>query len=112
MCPGTTTLAAVELDVRVGGKFRIVMRDEDGDHTHMGEYREIRPPERLVFTWHSTATRGETTLVTVEFHPKGEETELVLTHERLPDEEAAAQHTRGWQSIAEKLADHLTKKKG
>lgn len=112
MCAGTTTVADVDLDARVGGTFRIVMRDESGDHTHTGEYREIRPPERLVFTWSSNATRGEATLVTVEFHPHSEATELVLTHERLPDEQTAERHNRGWQSITAKLADHLTKKKG
>lgn len=112
MCPGTTTVAAVELDVRVGGTFRIVMRDENRDLTHTGEYREIRPLERLVFTWRSNATHDNATLVTIEFHPRGEETELVLTHTRLPDEQAVESHTKGWQSIVEKLADHLTKQEG
>lgn len=107
MCPGTTTVAAVEVEVRVGGRFCIVMRDEKGDLTHAGEYREIRPPQRLVFTWRSNATRNEETLVTVELYPRGDETELVLTHERLPDEPAVVKHTQGWRGIMEKLAMYL-----
>jgi uncharacterized protein YndB with AHSA1/START domain len=68
---------------------------------------EIRPPQRLVFTWCSTVTRGEETLVTVELRSQGAATELSLTHERLPDEHAATQHESGWQSITAKLVAHL-----
>ncbi len=114
MCPGSTTVATAELDVRIGGCFRIVMRGEEGDFVHTGEYREINPPERLVFTWNSTLIRGEVslsrhgaTLVTVEFHPQGEETELVLTHEWLSDDYYAAGYSQGWQSIAVKLEAYL-----
>jgi uncharacterized protein YndB with AHSA1/START domain len=107
MCPDTTTVADAQLDVRPGGRFRIVMRTTSQDIVHTGEYREIRPPERLVFTWRSLGTLDEETLVTVEFHPHGEHTELVLIHERLPNESVRIDHSRGWQSIIEKLAAHL-----
>ena len=106
-CPETVSLAKVELDVRVGGHFRIVMRDETKDLAHTGEYREIVPPQRLVFTWRSSGTYDQETLVTVEFHGRGKMTEIELTHELLPDVDAAGSHTRGWQSIMEKLARHL-----
>lgn len=109
MCPGSTSLASVQLDVRIGGSFRIVMRDETGDVVHTGEYREIRPPERLVFTWRSPNTYNKDTLVTVELHPKGKKTELVLTHELLPDAVVAGTHEHGWRSIVEKLAIHLSR---
>ena len=106
-CPGTVSLASVELDVRVGGQFRIVMRDETKDLSHTGTYREIAPPRRLVFTWRSSATYDQETLVTIELHPKGNETELVLTHERLPDTVAAGRHEGGWQDAVRKLAAYL-----
>ena len=43
----------VDVDLRVGGKYRIIMRHvpKNVQHAAIGEYREIRPPERLVFTW-------------------------------------------------------------
>ena len=108
MCPGAQTATTVELDARVGGSFRVVMRDERGDFTHTGEYREIRPPQRLVFTWRSNATRNEETLVTIELYPRGDDaTELILTHERLPDAPAVVGHTQGWQGIIEKFARYL-----
>ena len=107
MCPDTTTVAEAQLDVRLGGRFRIVMRTANRDIVHTGEYREIRPPERLVFTWRSIGTHDEETLVTVELRPHGEQTELILTHEHLPDESARTSHSHGWQSILEKLAAAL-----
>ena len=107
MCPGSTYIATAELDVRVGGQFRIVMRNEENETVHTGVYREILPPERLVFTWISTATRGEVTLVTVELRPEGDATELILTHEGLPDADAAAQYESGWQGVVAKLETYV-----
>lgn len=109
LCPGTTTVETAELDVRVGGKFSIVLHTVNGLYAHTGEYREIRRPERLVFTWRSNFTHDEETLVTVELFPQGEETEMLLTHELLLDEDQP-RHATGWQSVEEKLEDHLRSK--
>jgi uncharacterized protein YndB with AHSA1/START domain len=112
MCPAPQTVAAVTLDLRIGGKFQLVMRGANGDNVHIGEYREISPPKRLVFTWKSAATLQQETLVTVELFPKGKQTELVLRHELFPNEHSAAQHTNGWQSIVEKCSAYLGKAQG
>lgn len=111
MCPGAQTVTDVQVDARVGGLFRIVMRRQAGEFVHTGEYREIRPPERLVFTWRSHATHWKDSLVTVELAAQGENTELILTHELLPDEEALRQHTQGWQGIGDKLALYFSHRK-
>jgi uncharacterized protein YndB with AHSA1/START domain len=107
MAPGSMTVAELEMDPRPGGTFRLVMRGEQGEITHTGVYREVDPPRRLVFTWKSPATLGSETIVTVEFHERGDATELILTHEELPDEPTADRHRGGWTSIAEKLALYL-----
>ncbi len=109
MCPTPVHMTTAELDVRVGGCFRIAMRHGDSETVHTGVYREIQPPQRLVFTWVSTTTRHHTTLVTVELRPRDAGTELILTHEGFPDADAAAQHNNGWQSIAAKLEVYLRK---
>ena len=106
MCPGDIKKTEIEIDARVGGRFRLVMHGEENDHEMTGEYVEIDPPSRLAFTWVSHATVGDS-LVTLEFRDRGEETELVLTHERLPSAEIAAQHEGGWGSILQKLAGRL-----
>jgi uncharacterized protein YndB with AHSA1/START domain len=107
MCPGEMRVVAVDVDARVGGEFRIVMRGAQGDVEHTGQYREIRRPERLVFTWTSRITGGCETLVTIELRAQGKDTELILTHEQVPDDEARRLHQGGWTSIVEKLAGHL-----
>jgi uncharacterized protein YndB with AHSA1/START domain len=109
MCPGDMTAPVVEADVRVGGRFRIVMRGER-DVEHRGEYRVLEPGRRLVFTWASAETGWAPTLVTVELSPHEDGTRLVLVHEGLPTDEARGRHRRGWSSIAEKLAHHVRRK--
>ncbi len=91
-------------DARVGGRYEILMEGEQTTHPHHGVYRLIDRPRRLVFTWISNATDSRETLVTVDFQPQGELTEVVVTHERLSDE-ASASHTEGWTSALARLAD-------
>jgi len=104
MCPEAGSVALAELDVRVGGTFRIDMLVHGARTVHTGVYREIRPPEKLVFTWKSQSTQQIATLVTVELRARGDQTELTLTQTRLPDDGAVQMHTRGWTQIMEHLA--------
>jgi uncharacterized protein YndB with AHSA1/START domain len=106
MCPPGASVAAVELDLRVGGAFRIVMRTGATDVVHRGEYLEIQPPERLSFTWRSPNTLQQLTLVTVELFDEGSATRLVLTQHRLPAE-VVPPHQAGWRGILEHLAYYL-----
>jgi len=49
--PPGWSLVACEIDLRVGGSFRYVWRGPEGTHIGMrGEYREVKPPERIVST--------------------------------------------------------------
>lgn len=107
MCPRQILEAAAEIDARVGGSFRIVMKEREHAFEHTGEYRVIDPPSKLVFTWISKSTDLRPTLVTVEFLPRGDQCELVLTHERLPSPEALRRHEGGWTQIVDKLAGHI-----
>lgn len=107
--PGYATPSA-EVDLRAGGKYRLGMRKlPDGPVFYLaGSYREVHPPEKLVYTWRWEAEPelGDT-LVTVEFHDRGGSTELVLTHELFPTEKARQDHERGWSSSWDKLAKIL-----
>ena len=99
-----------EVDLRAGGKYRLgMMKLPQGEVLYVvGTYREIRPPEKLVYTWSWEAQPelGET-LVTVEFRDLGRSTEVMLTHELFPNEKARQQHEKGWSSILDKLAQIL-----
>ena len=105
MCPGETRSTA-QVDAKVGGAFRIVMEHEDAAVEHTGTYLVIDPPGRLSFTWISPYTDMLPSIVTVELHARGDGTELVLTHERLPARHAEA-HRKGWGDILRKLAEAL-----
>ena len=89
----------VEVDLRVGGKYRMVMKHVSKGIVHVatGFYREIHPPSRLVFSW---SWEGEQppaeTLVTVELHDLGASTEVVLKHESFQTKESRDQHEMGW----------------
>ena len=109
MCPGSIQEAVAELDVRVGGRFRIVMREPGREVVHTGEYLEVDRPRRLAFTWVSAGTRDQVTRVAITLRRIAQRrTELVLEHEALPDEEARGSHERGWAQIAAKLDRHLS----
>ena len=111
----TTPIA--EVDLRVGGKYRLGMRAPDNEHPFVvgGTYREVRPMEKLVYTWvwehHGEGSDSNfepaETLVTVEFRDLGDKTELVLTHEYFPDENMRDEHNHGWNGCFDQLARHV-----
>jgi len=93
------TVTRMDADVRAGGKYFVNIQSSDGKTYHMsGTYREVRPPEKLVFTWiwEDAPDFGES-LVTIEFRRLGQSgfTELVLKHEMLA-EKYRADHHKGW----------------
>ncbi len=107
---GYTTPIA-EVDLRVGGRYRLGMKPPDHDHIFIvtGVFREVLPPEKLVYTWAwegiaMTDLGGAETLVTVEFRDLGGSTEVVLVHEHLPTRKAREEHSYGWASLLERLA--------
>jgi len=104
--PEGFSVAAAEVDLTVGGRYRIQMQSADGEHhTAVGVYREIERPLRLCYTWQweeGGHDAGET-LVTVEFNDIGGSTEIVLTHELFPTSDAKEAHEQGWTSCLNRI---------
>jgi len=93
-----------EIDPRVGGRYRLVMRASNGDeHDVSGVYREVTPNEKLVFTWAWKSTPERESLVTLTFKPDGAGTLLTLIHEQFFDETARDHHQHGWVGSLDKL---------
>jgi uncharacterized protein YndB with AHSA1/START domain len=111
MCPGDVVSAEASLDVRVGGSFRIIMRSKNSVHEHIGTYQIVEPPAKLRFTWSGLENPDEITLVTVEFFAHGDESELIITHERLTKSDEAQRYEMGWGTIAGKFAAYLAEQK-
>ncbi|HWX18739.1 MAG TPA: SRPBCC domain-containing protein [Candidatus Binatia bacterium] len=88
-----TGQARVRCDFRVGGKYSIEMFNDEQQCVPTGEYLEIVPPEKVVFTW-SVDGKVKNSKVTIELFAKGNDTELVLTHE-LP-QDVREPHQHGW----------------
>jgi uncharacterized protein YndB with AHSA1/START domain len=105
--PGFETTVA-EMDLRVGGKFRLTLRKPTGDVvTAFGTFREIRASERLVYSWNWDYNDIGDTIVTLEFFDAGGETELVLTHERFRTVEQRDGHNTGWMGCFDRLEQFL-----
>jgi uncharacterized protein YndB with AHSA1/START domain len=96
-----------ELDVRVGGRFRVSFTGcMDGNteyHEVGGVYREVVPNENLVFTWAWHTTPERASLVSITLKPDGEGTLLTLHHAQFFDEPARDGHERGWSGTLDKL---------
>lgn len=95
---GSTPVA--EVDLRVGGSYRLTMQAPDGTrHTVVGEYREVDRPNRLVYSWQWVLDSGEPghiSTVTVAFQPHDGRTHVVLQHTNLPDADSRDRHAQGW----------------
>jgi uncharacterized protein YndB with AHSA1/START domain len=98
-----------EVDLRVGGEVRVVMRDpvKDAEYGGGGRYTEIEPPHRLAFTWiWDEETRR--TLIEIDFEATDESTTTVrFTHSGLWDEEAVRSHEGGWGRVLDNLEREL-----
>jgi uncharacterized protein YndB with AHSA1/START domain len=97
-----------EVDLRVGGDVRVVMRDPDtGDeYGGGGKYTEIEPPHHLAFTW-IWDRDARRTLIQIDFTEADGVTTVTFVHSNLWDEEAVRSHERGWSQILANLARTL-----
>ena len=97
-----------EVDLRVGGVVRVVMRDpnKDVEYGGGGRYTEIEPPTRLAFTWiWDDDTRR--TLIELNFEETDGVTTVSFTHSGLWDEAAVRSHEGGWGRILDNLGRTL-----
>lgn len=97
----------VVMDPQPDGLFYFGMMHRGIPRPHYGRYLRVENPRLLEFTWVSEHTRGKESVVTIEFKPRGNQTELSLTHEGLPDEDMAMAHTQGWTFFLDTLAERM-----
>jgi uncharacterized protein YndB with AHSA1/START domain len=109
------------IDLRPGGNYRIEGRMGDKPWSIYGKYLEVKPSEKLVYTWQwdfdptmgvpdapdGLPVPSADTLVTVEFRDLGKETELTLTHERFTSDAAREGHKKGWIGCFERLEKYV-----
>jgi uncharacterized protein YndB with AHSA1/START domain len=109
--PGDCEVIDAQIDLRIGGKYSIMLSTERmGQCSVRGQYKEVQPPEKLIYTWRwegSAELTDATSLVTVQFVPAGSATEIRLTHEQLPSPESRDNHGHGWNGALDKLVKYV-----
>jgi uncharacterized protein YndB with AHSA1/START domain len=105
--PETVRTRNFAADVRVGGKYRWdLINQEDEEMSVFGEYRELVPEKKIVFTWKwddDDVWENRNSVVTVELFDAAGGTELHLRHEQLPSTESRDRHNEGWNSVFDRL---------
>jgi uncharacterized protein YndB with AHSA1/START domain len=97
---------ACTFDAQPGGLYRCEVIP---GHTARGEFVELDPPHRLVFTWgweksdSPTAIKPGSSTIVVELTPEGSGTRLHFVHRDLPSEAAAESHAVGWDHYLPRL---------
>ena len=100
-------------DTRVGGKYRWDLINQEGEKMSVfGEYKELVPGKKVVFTWKwddDEDWREYDSVVAVEFSDRDSGTELRLTHVQLPSEASRDRHNEGWNSVLDRLEKFFSK---
>jgi uncharacterized protein YndB with AHSA1/START domain len=106
MGPGGFDCPEAEIDFRVGGAYRGMIRSaETGESRFGGVYREIVPNKRLVFTfaWNNTGpSAGAETLITITFAEQNGKTTQTFHQTPFLNVEARDRHIGGWSSSFDK----------
>jgi uncharacterized protein YndB with AHSA1/START domain len=95
------------LEPMPGGSYRVFMRE---GIEAVGEFVDVDPPRRLVFTWgwtHDPEVPPGTTRVVITLSPEDGGTRVVLRHHGLPDDGQREHHRKGWEVYLSRLAARI-----
>ena len=109
--PQGFTAPSVDLDVRVGGGYRIAMQPPEGDAFVLsGEFRQVDPPALLVYTfrYEDPDPEDRETIVTVSLRDQLDSTQLVVEQGTFATEGRRALHEQGWTETLDRLEELLT----
>jgi uncharacterized protein YndB with AHSA1/START domain len=111
--PPMTSVDVSEVDAKVGGRYRLAVRDPDKkSHEVSGVYRTVTRPSRLVFTWAWTqddGSRGHEYTVEVAFADAPGGTRVTLVQRAFVDAGQLASHDHGWGGSFDKLEELLAR---
>jgi uncharacterized protein YndB with AHSA1/START domain len=106
--PGPVTCLGAEVDLRVGGAYRIGNQLPDGTVMWItGVFELVSPPRELVYSWSTAPDAPSSERVTVRFEPREGATEVTIVHERIPNGTSRDQHQQGWFGCLDGLERYL-----
>jgi len=110
--PAPVRCVDAEIDLRVGGRYRIANQFPDGRLLWItGEFELVEPPYRLVYSWRTESGSQKSERVTILFKPQNDATEVIVVHERIPDEAVRRTHELGWVGCLDGLAKYVNGQK-
>jgi uncharacterized protein YndB with AHSA1/START domain len=100
-----------EVDLRVGGRVRVVMRDPaaGADYGAIGEYTVIEPPHRLAFTWVWDVDPDNPQMIELEFSERDGATTVLMTNSGITSEKGRDEHEDGWGKCFDNLGRTLAR---
>ena len=107
--PNGSRSTTAEMEVHVGGRFRIGFASPDGEmNVVSGVYQEVVEQRRLVFTWAFQSTPERVSRISIDLAPAAGGTELHFVHDRFFDQQARDNHERGWTAMFDNFAKFMT----
>ena len=109
--PNGFTAPSLQLDVRVGGSYRIAMQPPDGELFYLvGEYLEVDPPAKVAYTfrWEDPDPEDQETVVTLSLREVGPSTGLTFMQGDFLTERRRALHDEGWTNGLDRLHELLS----
>ena len=109
--PSAPSRRQASVDLRVGGSYALSWTGADGvTYTEHGEFIEVEPPQRLVYTMEFDEAFGQpaSTELTVDFVDVGGTTRIEIEHRGYPDEQMRDQHAQGWPEFLKQLEEYLS----
>jgi uncharacterized protein YndB with AHSA1/START domain len=104
--PNGFTAPTIDMGLRAGGGYRIEMQPPEGDSFFLvGEFREVEPPARLVYTfrWEPPDPDDQETVVELSLHDLGDSTQVVIDQGPFATEARRALHEQGWTETLDRL---------
>ena len=101
--------ASAEVDLKVGGTIRVVMRSPDGDAVGAGgEYTLIERPHRLAFTWTFDDDPSNPQMIELEFSEEGGVTTVLFVNSDISERQRRDAQYDGWQACFDNMERVLT----
>jgi uncharacterized protein YndB with AHSA1/START domain len=114
--PAGNQLKEVDIDLKVGGKFRYAFQTGDGVESLKitGEYKEVESKKKLVYSWNwelpsTQEVAANEFQLTIEFSPAESGSSIHVTQDNFKDEESIHPHQEGWNKALDDLYSFLAK---